>query len=100
VPSRHHGVAAILEWHRVCSQGKSKHRLRPLLNLFLEANRRGSFVKAFCPLASTLLIGTLCAGQPTNDPPETSPDLGPLPEGCFGKAHEAGSFIPANSNEA
>ena len=45
-------------------------------------------MKVFCRLASTCLIGTLCAGQPKNDPPETSPDFGPSPESRFGQAYD------------
>gem|GEM_PF-1995986 len=57
-------------------------------------------MKLFWRLASTLLIGTLCAGQPTNDPPEASPDFGPLSEGRFGKAYDGRqiSVFPSNAD--
>ena len=60
-------------------------------------------MKIFCRLASTLLIGTLCAGQPKDTSAEaTSPNFGPLPEGRFGKAYDGRqiSVIPSNADDA
>lgn len=76
--------------------------MSPLLNYCSEAYLRVSAAKIFCLLASILLIGTLCAGQPTNHPPEPSPAFEPLPEGRFGQAYDGRqiSITPANATDA
>lgn len=64
---------------------------------------RGALAKFLFCLASTVLMGTPCAGSQSSDnPPEASQDFGPLPEGRFGKAYDGRqiSIIPARANEA